>query len=292
MAALYCCVILLAAWAVLPALPAGRALVTRVLGRRGRPFLVLAAWVLPYLVYAAGCGDFRWSGLARLLALCVPPLAIYCVLPPRNPAALSWQDAIAWSWLVLAVVLRRTGGIWNVPANLDFMARLAMIAVASWSWVFVRPVAGLGYRFSLSRQTVRAAAINFAGFAICGLPLAFALRFAGWNPRWHGMAAFAAGYIEILVFIAWLEELFFRGFLQSLLSARLGSPARGHLAASLAFGLSHILLGAAPNWRYVAMATLAGWFYGRAFRQSGNLTGPTLTHALVDAAWRSWFGLG
>jgi len=189
-------------------------------------------------------------------------------------------------------VLRGTGGIWNVPANLDFMARLAVIAVASWCWVFLRPVPGLGYRFSLSRGTVRAAAVNFAGFAICALPLALALRFAGWNPHWHGFAALAAGYIEILVFVAWLEELFFRGFLQSLLSARLGSPARGHVAASLAFGLSHVLLGPAPNWRYVAMATLAGWFYGRAFRQSGNLTAPALTHALVDAAWRTWFSRG
>jgi membrane protease YdiL (CAAX protease family) len=64
----------------------------------------------------------------------------------------------------------------------------------------------------------------------------------------------------------------------------------GQLLASAAFGLSHVLLAPAPNWRYVAFATVAGWFYGWAFRRSGNLVAPSLAHALVDTVWRTWFG--
>lgn len=284
-AALYGCLVLLIVLAAIPALPASRGWLTR----HDRFVLLTGIWVVPYLIYAAGTGDFRWAGLARLLAVCAPPFLLYSAVPVRNLAAWNWQDAIAWTWLVLAVVLRQLNGIWNVPVSLDFMARLFVIGVAAWCWVLVRPVAGLGYRFSLSVRTLRAAALNFAGFALVAIPLGFAMRFADWNPRWHGIQAFCLSFIEIFVFIAWLEELFFRGFLQSLLSKSLKSSILGQLLASLAFGLSHVLLGPAPNWRYVALASIAGWFYGSAFRRSGNLAGPALAHALVDTVWRTWF---
>jgi membrane protease YdiL (CAAX protease family) len=216
-------------------------------------------------------------------------LLIYYLALRRFPRLLWSADAFAWLWFTLAVVLRQLGGIWNVPVSLDFMARLFVIAVASWCWVFVRPVPRLGYEFSLSLRAVRSAALNFACFAAIAIPAAFAMRFAGWHPRWHGAMAFCLNYVEILVFVAWLEELFFRGFLQTCLSRLLRSDARGQLAASLAFGLSHILLAPAPNWRYVALASVAGWFYGSAFRQTGNLVAPALAHALVDSVWRTWF---
>ncbi|HZT30198.1 MAG TPA: CPBP family intramembrane glutamic endopeptidase [Bryobacteraceae bacterium] len=287
--ALYGCLIVLLFLAALPALPLGRRFAHRWRRRRWAPLLILFVWVVPYWIYAAGTGDFRLAALYRLLAVCAPPLSIYYVVPRRHPGLLYWADAFAWLWLTLAVVLRRLAGIWTVPVNLDFMARLFVIAVASWCWVFVRPVPGMGYAFSVSARIVRAAAFNFAGFALIAIPAAFAMRFAGWHPRWQGFAAFCLNYVEILVFIAWLEELLFRGFLQSLATRWLQSEIRGQLVASLAFGLSHVLLAPAPNWRYVALASVAGWFYGSAFRRSRNLVGPSLTHALVDVVWRTWF---
>ncbi len=278
--ALYGCLLLLLIYSAAPATSRDR---------QGAVIRLLALLLLPYLLYAAGTGDFRWPALFRVIAICAPPFLIYSRIPVRDPAALGWQHAFAWTWLTLVIVLRQTNGIWNVPASLDFMARLFVIAVASWCWVFIRPVPGLGYDFRLSLRTLRAVALNFAGFAVVAVPVSFALGFAAWNPRWRGPVAFVESYIEILVFIAWLEELLFRGFLQSLLSRALRSEIRGQIVASLVFGLSHILLGPAPNWRYVAMASIAGWFYGSAFRQGGNLVAPALTHALVDTVWRTWF---
>lgn len=290
--ALFGSLILLLFLATIPALPLSRQLADRWLRRRWAPLPILLAWTVPYLIYAAGVADFRLSGLCRLLVVSGPPLLIYHVAVNHIPGRLWRADAFAWVWLTLAVVLRQLGGIWNVPVSLDFMARLFVIAIASWCWVLVRPVPGLGYEFSLSARTVRSAVLNFAYFAVIAIPAAFAMRFAGWHPRWHGAAAFCLNYVEILVFIAWLEELFFRGFLQSSLSRILHSETRGQLVASLAFGLSHVVLAPAPNWRYVALASVAGWFYGSAFRQCRNLVGPSLTHALVDTAWRTWFTAG
>lgn len=287
-AALYCCLILLLILAAIPAMPAARVLAAGLLQRPERSLLLVGIWLVPYLIYAAGTGDFRWAGLGRLIAICAPPFLIYSTAPVRNFAELSWQDGIAWTWLVLAVVLRQSNGIWNVPVSLDFMARLFLIGVASWCWTFARPVPGLGYSFAFSIRTARAAALNFLGFGLIAIPLSVAMRFASWNPRWQGIQTFV-NLIEILVFVAWLEELFFRGFLQSLLARSMKSPLGGQLLASLAFGLSHVLLSPAPNWRYVALASIAGWFYGSAFRQSGSLLAPSLAHALVDTAWRTWF---
>jgi hypothetical protein len=254
---------------------------------------LIAAFVLPYLVYAAGTTDFRWSGLARLLAVCAP-LLLYSWAPVRDASRLYWQDCVAWTWLTLIVVFRKFNGIWNVPANLDFMARLLVIGVAAWCWVVLRPVPDLKYRFALTARSLAAAGLAFAGFAVVALPLSFATGFARWNSQWLGAASFLETFVEIFILIAWLEELLFRGFLQSILERTLMSPAAGQVLASIAFGFSHILLGQAPNWRYVLMASIAGWFYGFAFRQGGGLLiGPAITHALVDTVWRTWFrGVG
>ena len=279
-AGLYACFVLLLIAAAAPAL-------IRLSPPRARWLALL--WPVPYLIYAAGCNDFRWTALLRLAAIATPPLALYCLFPVRNPALLCWQDVPAWLWLALAILFRQLAGIWTVPANLDFMGRLFMIMIASWLWVWIRPVPGIGYRLAVTLRTLRVAGTNFILFAIIAIPSSLALHFTHWNPRWPGVAAFALEYIEIFVFIAWLEELFFRGFLQTLLSNTLKSPVRAQLIASCIFGLSHILNGHAPNWRYVALASVAGWFYGSAFRKGGNLMASSMTHALVDTVWRTWF---
>ena len=240
--------------------------------------------LIPYFVYAAGCGDFRWMALLRLIAITGVPVGVYYAFPVRDVARLCWQDVIVGTWFVLAMILRQTNGIFNVPVNLDFMMRLVVIAVGAWCWVSLRPVPDLGYRFAITGQTLKAAGLNFLLFAAIAIPVSFALNFARWNPRWHGGWNFVAEFIEIFVFIAWLEEMFFRGFLQTLVDSR--------LIASLIFGLSHILHAPVPNWRYVLLASIAGWFYGSAFKQGGGLMASSLTHAAVDAVWRTWFGRG
>jgi membrane protease YdiL (CAAX protease family) len=114
------------------------------------------------------------------------------------------------------------------------------------------------------------------------------MGFTRWNPRWTGLAPFLLSFLQIFLFIAVLEELFFRGFLQSLLSKSLGSWVAGQAAVSVLFGLFHILHPPVPNWQYVALATVAGWFYGSAFRKTGSLMTSSLVHAGVDTVWRTW----
>lgn len=192
-------------------------------------------------------------------------------------------------WLIGVVLSHQLRGIWNVPANLDFLQRLYLISVAVWIWTFVRPVPHLGYEARINLPVLKAAAINFLLFAVIAMPAGFLLRFNAWNPRWRGLEDFAFNYLEIFLFVAMLEETFFRGFLQTLLSNSFSSWWKAQLLVSCLFGLFHILHSPFPNWRYVLLATIAGWFYGSAFRQGKTLLASSLVHAMVDTVWRTWF---
>jgi membrane protease YdiL (CAAX protease family) len=55
------------------------------------------------------------------------------------------------------------------------------------------------------------------------------------------------------------------------------------------FGLSHFNKRAAHfNWRYVLLASIAGIFYGRAWRQDRRVAASAITHASVDTVWSIW----
>jgi len=99
-------------------------------------------------------------------------------------------------------------------------------------------------------------------------------------------------WLEIFFFVAIPEELFFRGWLQNFLQRRMGRTA-ALLLASLLFGLSHFnkrnAVGVHFNWRYVLLATIAGIFYGRAWRERHRLPASTITHTFVDWIWSWWF---
>ncbi len=268
---------------VIPALFPGR-----------KKFLFILIFLFPYFVYAAGARQFRWLPLLRLVAIAAPAPLLYLTFPVRKPPLFSWQDALLGTWMLAVVLFHRLQGVFTVAVNLhsinlDFMARLFLIAVASWTWTFIRPVHGLGYDFVLSKRVLTAAALNFALFALIAIPTGQAVHFISWNPHWRGPGQFSLDYLEIFLFIALLEELFFRGFLQNLLSRTFRRPWTGQLLASALFGLSHVFHAPAPNWRYVALASIAGWFYGSAYRSSGSILASSLTHALVDTAWRTFF---
>jgi len=285
---IYCSFVFEVTLVIAPGLGEIRERIRHGLARRAGWAALPIACCTPYLIYAAGTGDWRWDAIARLLAVALAVLLPYVLVPVRDPARFAWQDAVVAVALIVAVLSRFLHGIWNVPVNLDFFARLFLVTVGVWCWTFVRPVPALGYELRLSWKVLRAAAANFIYFAVVGIPLSFALRFTAWHPRWHGAGTFCLDYLEILLFVALLEETFFRGFLQSLLAKSFHSWWKGQALVACLFGLFHILHAPFPNWRYVLLATGAGWFYGSAFRQGGSLLASSLVHAMVDTVWRSF----
>jgi hypothetical protein len=288
LAGVYFCLLLLVGLWLIPAFPAWRERAQRrFAGLQG----ALVGWVLllaPYCVYALGTGDFSVTALARLAGMASAPMLIFAVFPVRSPEKLAWQDGVALIWLATPVLARWLGGLWNVPVNLDFMARLYVVVVGAWSYLIIRGTEGAGYEARFSAGIARAALLNLALFSVIGIPLGLALNFIGWNPHWQGAWQFFFDCVTIFVFIAIPEELFFRGLLQNLLEGSWGSRYGAQAVAAVLFGLMHILHGF-PNWRYVLMASIAGWFYGSAWRSTRSLAASGTAHALVDAIWRTWF---
>ena len=248
---------------------------------------LIALWCLPYLIYAAGTRDFRWSALLKLFALAAVPVLIYSRFPPRRLDVFSWQDFAVAVLLIGFVLTGQMTGIWNVPVNLDFLSRLFLIAVASWCWTFIRVVPELGYSFRISREV-------HAGSG----PLRLVCRDRDSGEPGHALHPVESPVdwpyavpVELssdLPVHRSVGGAFFRGFLQSLLSKSLGSWVAGQALVSVLFGLFHILHPPVPNWPYVALATVAGWFYGSAFRKTGSLMTSSLVHAGVDTVWRTW----
>jgi uncharacterized protein len=287
-AAVYGCFLLLLMLTIAPAMEMTRKQVHAWLAvQKQRYFFLIGVWCLPYLLYAIGTQDFRWIALLRLFIVGASLVILYTAFPVRDRSRFAWQDTLAGVFLIAVVLWHGLSHVWNVPVGLDFMTRLFLIAVVSWLWVFIRPVPNPRYEATIAKSTLKAAGENFLLFALIAIPAGFALRFTAWNPRWRGGLQFGVDFLGIFLFIAVLEELFFRGFLQSLLSTSLGSWRWAQLLVSCLFGLFHILHAPFPNWRYVALASVAGWFYGSAFR-GGGLMASSLTHAMVDTAWRTF----
>lgn len=104
----------------------------------------------------------------------------------------------------------------------------------------------------------------------------------------RGLAATLLRWVAIFFFTAVPEELYFRAWLQNLLERRVGRhPAL--LIASILFGLSHFNKRSTHfNWPYVLLATIAGIFYGRGWREHRRVPASTITHTSVDW-WGLWF---
>jgi uncharacterized protein len=289
--AIYTCFLLLLSLYLAPGFPVSRQwLSQRVRGPSGA-WSAVAVFLIPYLIYCAGTGDFGWWSFARLFALAALPFALLASVPVRNLERMNWQDVLILLWILAPVVLGQTGGIWNIPVNLDFMTRVFLVAVGSWSFLIIRGVNDSGYDFRFSRVVLRDALTSLAWFTVIAIPLGFALHFIAWNSRWRGVQAFAVDYLTIFLFIALAEELFFRGLLQNLLEGTLKSRRLAQACASILFGVTHIRHAPFPNWRYVILATAAGWFYGVAYRKHRSLMASATTHALVDTIWRTWLTL-
>ena len=85
------------------------------------------------------------------------------------------------------------------------------------------------------------------------------------------------------------EEILFRALIQNLLMQRFGPGNRTLFAASVIFGAAHLNNGpqALPNWRYMILATIAGYAYGWVFRKAGTIFSSAILHMMVD--WTKHF---
>jgi len=183
------------------------------------------------------------------------------------------------------------------PPLIHVFTILMALSTGVAAFVYVRRLEGIGYAVEWRRGFAWNFGFHFVVFAAIAIPLGLRLGFLAFNPMLprirsvplSGIATFPISALGILFFTAWPEEFLFRGILQNLLSRTLKNEWAGLIVASALFGLSHIVHAPYPNWRYAAIATIAGLFYGRTWMKTRSLVPGTLIHALVDISWHILF---
>jgi membrane protease YdiL (CAAX protease family) len=255
-------------------------------------------WAAPPLLTAAFSGASLMAG-AFSVRLTVEVLAytsvpVLCAFfqgpgPPARPTAIDFVTI-----LLLWLPLEFSAGAALVPRPAQgFLHSVAYgIAIVLGLVLFLGFRSFPGMKFNLPRRA-RDFWLPLAGFAMVAPVLAVVGIALGFIPPPHlpvmtaGRMAAAAGII--FVGTALPEEILFRALIQNLLMERFGSGARTLLAASLIFGAAHLDNGPQPlpNWRYMILATIAGWAYGKVFQKGSTVLSSAGLHMLVD--WTKHF---
>jgi uncharacterized protein len=263
---------------------------TRVVGRRPTVVRICLPALLaaPYLLVALSEHVFRWSWFALYAAL---PVAIAWLLmraaADDSEQRGNWRDAFILLVLGLAVDLRWFDSAW--PNGLHALNELFLVDAGLYGFMAIRQLSGTGFDFHLQWSDWKIGLRELALFAPIVIVLGVALGFIYPHRNLPGLGSAAMRWILIFFFTAVPEELFFRAWVQNFLERRVGRRM-ALVIASVLFGLSHFNKRATHfNWRYVILATTAGIFYGRAWREQRRVPASTITHTTVDWLWGLWF---
>ncbi len=256
------------------------------LSRSGYAPFALSLWpLLAYLIYAAGTNSFGWKRAGLCAAYALVPAVV--LLPLRGQANEHWRDYAAILLVWLPVEFRWLHGLWPYPdGRLAYiLTALFAVNVAIAAFLLVRRLEGAGYTLAWGRNWGWLIAGHFVVLAAILIPLGLAIGFIRFDASYERLKTLPQTAFAIFLFTAWPEEFLFRGLLQNFLSRTLRSDMAGWLVGSVVFGFSHINNLGFPNWRYVLLATLAGLFYGRAWRKTGSIFASSLVHTLVNLFW-------
>ena len=250
------------------------------------------AFGLVYVVIAVSQHRFQWTWFALYAVL---PVAIAWLLDRAKAADPeqrgNWRDAVILLTLGLAVDLRWFDAAW--PTGWQALGKILLVDIGLYGFAAIRQLSGMGFDFRLRGSDWRIGLRELAFFAPVVLVLGLALGFVHPHANLPRLGAGALEWVGIFFFVALPEELFFRAWAQNLLERRMGRRIALGIAAVL-FGLSHFnkrLFHTSThfNWRYVLLATIAGIFYGRAWRDQRRVPASSITHTCVDWIWSWWF---
>ncbi|MGA2047721.1 MAG: CPBP family intramembrane glutamic endopeptidase [Terracidiphilus sp.] len=246
-----------------------------------------AALSIPYILVTVVAGQFRWGWFALYTALPVAVAALLYQAAVADPDQHgNWRDFLILATLGLAVDLRWFESAW--PPHLAIFSKMLLLDAGIYGFIALRQLEGSGFDLRLRLRDVGIGLREMTLYTPFALALGLGLSFLHLHAEWPGVAPIAGAWIFTFFFIAIPEELYFRGWMQNLLERRIGRMPALFLTAAL-FGLSHFNKRAAFfNWRYVLLATLAGVFYGRAWRENRRVGAPAITHATVDTIWSLW----
>ena len=255
----------------------------------GSGFFLGAAVFLVYLIYGLGTNTFAFTRAAAIAGLVFVPLALAAFEKQKPPGA--WEDFLILAGVWVAVKFSPSHWLWPYPGGrLAYVFTVLLcVNVALAAFVLLRQVNGIGYSIGWGRHWGFFTLASFLVFGSIAIPLGQVMHFIEFAPQWSQWRSFPFLSLGILFFTAWPEEFLFRGLLQNMLSRASNSDLAGWCTASILFGFSHITNMGFPNWRYVVLASIAGFFYGWTWRKTGSIFASAVVHAAVDITWHFLF---
>lgn len=263
---------------------------------RSRPTLLFA---VPASLAAVFCGLAMWLGV---FSLPLTLLIIAYTLVPTVCIFMQGADAGSATWLDLAVILvlwlpieLNLGAAWIPRHAQGFLHTVAYGVALTLALVLLLAFRGLhGMKYNLPRRFMDLVdpLVAFVLVAPILILLGVALSFI---PPFHvpgNLSVKGAAKTFGLIFVATAlpEEILFRSLIQNWITQKFGETA-ALFAASIVFGCAHLNNGPQPlpNWRYLILATIAGYAYGKVFQRASSATASMALHALVDATKHLFF---
>jgi membrane protease YdiL (CAAX protease family) len=256
------------------------------LGEHGRVLAPLIP-LFSVLIYTVGVTT-NWKMALVGAAYAVLPALLVASSAGKPPG--TWSDYAAATILWLPVEFRWMYRLFPYPAQLTHtLTILLALSTGVAAFVLLRRLEGVGYAIEWRRGFAGSVILHFGIFAAIAVAMGIRIGFLAYDPSAARLRSLPLTVIGILFFTAWPEEFLFRGLLQNLFSRTFSNQWTGLILASIIFGLSHIFHAPYPNWKYVALATIAGLFYGHTWMKTKSLFPAALVHALVDILWHILF---
>lgn len=235
--------------------------------------------------------DPYWTVLLALWAA-VPLLALRLDPEPGRLTPLVLLVWLAW-WIPFD--LRWFQTLWTGPRAGAYDATALLVSVLACVAFGARTRAGGdgGRGLDLrppSGRDVGVGLLTLVAFGALAIPIGVAVGFLHptWPPR-DGAAGAVLRAFTLAFTVALPEELYFRGVLDAGLRPHFRRAWTSLAISSVAFGLMH-WNNRDPNktgtlLAYLVLASVAGVFYGLAYRRSG-LWAAVTAHTLVDLVWQ------
>lgn len=255
-----------------------------------RILLLPAGLTTLWLIYAVGTDGFALNKLTIFIGyVFVPTLCL--LMAGRDSRPGPW-DFIFLMVLWIPVDAGWLQSVWDWPAgagrnvySIPMACALALILILTF-----RRIPDPQFRFRLRRSDLKPVLFNLGLFLAIGIPAGLLTGFIAWNPKPWDPAGLLLSCLLTFLLVAAPEELFFRGIMQGYVTKILGKPRFSLILVSLIFGLAH-LNNTDPyfDWRYIILASIAGFLYGLTYEKTNNLTPAMLVHTGVDVIWINFF---
>lgn len=260
----------------------------------GAVWLVPAGLTLLFASVLLASGGWSGTFVALVAAYTLVPTFLVYRNGPGGEGQRPWAEfaAVLLLWMPIEFAAGKEllpRAVWGVAS---LMARGTSITLALVLFLLFRNLKGMKYTLPRKWTDLGYPAIGFVVVTPVLIALGLWLGFLGpFRIPPYGAGGFALVWLKTVLGVALPEELLFRALIQNWLMQRFGFTHRTLLVAALIFGASHLdnPPGPLPNWRYMILATIAGFVFGKVFWKAGTVLSDASLHALVNSVRHAFF---